>query len=444
MNTSEQTGIDHSPISVQLPDSMARSNSDTMRYPKKPPRWWWATNLLVFMLLMFLGTFWLEGLMSSPVWWAEMLRAAAAAGLIGACADWFSVVAIFRHPLGLAIPHTAVIPKGKDVLADKIETFIIENFSDGRKASEHVKDIRPSKNLAHWFMQAENTSLTAKFAVKIISLLISKGGDEKNLRRLTNSIILALREYNVLPMAGKILRTYYEKGSHHEIIDYAIEFLTEYIDSNPGLFKDDVARKSSWFIPTFIDEIMADSLEDGMRKKLEKLQNRQDATRLQLEGQIFDIIQDLESGTLDAEGMLDVWKRFVGSPEVRRQINELYTFMKRELSAGSSSALEKFEAEIARILDKLCEELHNNLEFQEYVDSQLPKLVEYLSSEGLITVLANVIGNTVKDWTGDKVSAELESAVGEHLQYIRISGTGLGFGLGIVLFGVEWAIFTLV
>lgn len=371
-----------------------------------------------------------------------MIRAIAVAGLIGGCADWFAVVAIFRHPFGLRIPYTAVIPNSKDRIADNIEDFLAKNFSDGKKTSEYIKNIKPAKQLADWLMQTENTEIASRYAVRYISSLMTTKHDPIIRNWLIKTVVSELKDYNILPIGGKILKDLYNRGQHHEIIDLLLNTANSYLENNPGLFVEEVSNNSGWLVPKFADRYLAETLEDGLKEKIEQMEDRDDPTRLDIERHILDLIQRLESGNFDTKKITKWWNVFISSPLVRRQVEELYQVIKSFFEHDGHDT-RKVEAEISRILRVLAQELKENTKLHQEIDAQLPKLAEHLASEGGMKLLAKIIGNTVKGWTGEKVAEELEDAVGEHMQFIRINGTILGGILGFIISGIEQTVVAL-
>ena len=413
------------------------------------------------MLIIFLATFYVEATLTSH-WLVHMVRAGAAAGLIGACADWFAIIAIFRPiriiPIHIVeklrhvelfrlvfrewngeFPHTGMIPKGKDIIADKIKIFFIHVLNDGEKVSALVKDKRPAEQLSKLLMSTPNADLAARELIKLVFQLMTKRNDSVIRNWLTKATISTLKEYNVLPIAGQFLRDQYDKGIHHEIIDSLIDYLADYIKRNPGLFRREVAKKSKWYIPTFVDTYVADSLEESLQEKLSQMRDRKDLTRCEIENLISEVIQQIESGTFDAKKVLVHWKKFIGSPLVRQKFHEVYASVREAISSDDGKNMKKVEFVISRTIISLGQELRENCELQLHIESLLLELVEYFSTAGVIDLLADAVSRTVKDWSGEAVSEKLEGAVGKELQFIRMNGAGLGALLGVILFGIERA-----
>ena len=392
-------------------------------------RRWLATSLLLALVLVFIGTF----LLDAASFWVQLIRSGAEAGIIGGLVDWFAVVAIFRHPLGIPFPHTAVIRKSRDRFAEGIDDFITENFSDAETASEYVREKRPGRKLSEWLTQTRNAEFAAKIVVKSVPALLTPKRDPRIRNLLTRTILGELKEQDVLPTLGQILDHLYRHERHQEVIDALIAFARKYIERHPGLLRKEVSEKTGWLCPGAIDRRIAENVEHALLARLRQLIDRTHPDRCEIDRRINALIVELQQGRLHAETVKRWWTTFVTSEQTRRLIGRLWDAIKVELFGQSEMDTRKIEARLAHGLRSMGEHLRADTELQEEIDDRLSDLAGRISP-AVVDVAAEYLRDAVKDWSGDQVADKLEAAVGKELQYIRFNGTILGCALGLLLF----------
>ena len=392
-------------------------------------RRWLATSLLLSMVLVFIGTF----LLDPASFWVQLIRSGAEAGIVGGLVDWFAVVAIFRHPLGIPFPHTAVIRNSRDRFADGIDDFITENFSDAETASDYIREKKPGRKLSEWLTRTKNAKFAANIIVNSIPPLLTPKRDRRIRDLLTRTIVEELKEQDILPTLGQILDHLYRHERHQEIIDVLIKSAKEYVESHPGLIRRRISENSKRWLPRFLDREYADGVERGLLYELEQLLNRTHPSRREIERNIGQGIAMLRDGRLHAGTVRKWWKTFVTSEQTKGLIGELWDAIKKELFGDGGVNARNIEAKLARGIGTLGAHLRANTELQEEIDHRLSDLAGSVSP-AVVDVGAEYIRDVVKHWPGDKVAEKLEAAVGRELQYIRFNGTVLGSAVGLSLF----------
>ena len=392
-------------------------------------RRWLATGLLCAMALVFIGTF----LLDAASFWVQLVRSGAEAGIVGGLVDWFAVVAIFRHPMGIPFPHTAVIRKSRDRVAEGIDDFIRANFSKAETASEHVREKEPGRKLAEWLTRAGNAELAANIVVTSVPALLTPKRDPRIRDLLTRTIVGELKEQDVLPTLGQILDHLYRQERHQEIVGIVVDFAREYIDSHPGLIRKELSENSTWWIPGFLDRKMADGFEQSLRGELERMADRHHPFRREIDRKIEHLIAELRHGRLHAETVSRWWKKFVTSEQCRHLVEGLWDAVKEELFGQGGVDIGKIEAKLARGLRSAGKHLHADTELQAEIDDRLSDLAGRIGP-AVVEAAGEFVEDEVKDWPGAEVADKLESAVGKELQYIRFNGTILGCAVGILLF----------
>ena len=392
-------------------------------------RRWLAPGLLLLLVLVFIGTF----LLDSSSFWVNMMQSSAEAGIIGGLVDWFAVVAIFRHPAGIPIPHTAVIRKSKDKFAHGTYDFLIEHFSDSSRASQYVEDRRPSKHLSEWLTQAKNAESAAHIVVTSIPALLTPKSDRRIRSFLENTIVEELKKQNISPLLGRILDQFYRRNDHQEIVDVLIDFAKKYVEKNPALLRERVSEASSWFIPGFLDRKMADTVRQSLLDKLEELGNSDHEYRREIDRWMESVIADLKQSRFHAETVKHKWQTFVTSEQTRRLLGGMWKDIKNEVLGDSGADIWKLKVKLADFLQRLGMLLSEDPKLQQEIDARLSDLAGRIAPD-VVDVAAEYLRDEIKGWSGEKVADKLESAVGKELQYIRINGTVLGCFVGFLLF----------
>ena len=394
-----------------------------------PDNWLSATRLLLLMILIFVGTFF----MNEASFWVQMLRSGAEAGIIGGLADWFAVVAIFRHPLGIPLPHTAVLRNSKDDFADGIDKFITDNFSDREAASDYIKEKMPAKWLAEKLTQTENTKIIANTIMKVVLMLMKPNADIRIRLFLTKIIIEELKDVNVLPTIGQMLDHLYRRELHQDLIDELINFAKKFIEDNPGYIQQKVSEGSRSWIPAFVDRAIAQDLEEEILTELEELAERKHQTRLMLDRKAKDLIHDFQQGRLNVDSVRNWWLTFVNSEHVGHLISGLWDAIRNGIATDGGMNARKFESKLAQIIGALGNYLAEDDKLQMEIDARLAELSGSISP-AVVDMAAEYLKSEIEDWPANKVADKLEAAVGKELQYIRINGTVLGCCIGVLLF----------
>ena len=395
---------------------------------------WLAPGLLFILVAVLIGTF----LLDSSLLWVRIIQSSAEAGVIGGLVDWFAVVAIFRHPAGIPIPHTAVIRRSKDRIADGIYHFITSNFSDQNKASQWIEGRRPSKHLSEWLTQPRNAEFAAHVVLNSIPSLLTPKSDYRIRSFVTKTIVEELRKQNISPLLGRFLFQIYRRNHHQDIVDALIRLSKEYIEENRGLINERVSKNTGWLMPKFIDRWIADDVEQSLLDKLEEVSDRNHEFRLGIDSWMKRLIEDLERKRFDARTVRYMWEKFekfTKSEEARQAIEGIWNDIKNELLDDSGVNRTRLRRKLADLLQRVGRQLSEDLELQREIDARLSDLTELIAPD-VADGAGKYIRDQIRGWSAEQVSKKLESAVGKELQYIRINGTILGCFVGFLLFWI--------
>ncbi len=402
----------------------------------------WALALLLLMLAGFV----LSHAMGGQGGWA-WLRAFCEAATVGALADWFAVVALFRRPLGLPIPHTAIIPNSKDRIGDNLAAFVRDHFLDPDSLLERLRVFNPAGRLARWLAQpAQARALaqeTRQLAVQAIDLL-----DETAVRGAIRQFLDdALQRWDAARTAGDVLALLTRDGRHQDLLNAALERLAGYLG------QEDVKARASALLLRFarkewpriiatVDLVasvdnMAGNLADRLARALidelrEVLGQPDHPVRRDYEAWVMAYIERLRADPEVGETVQALKARWLADPQVQHYVQQLWEdvqgLLRRDLQREDSVLARHLET----ALGSLAQRLRRDERLRAALNAHILGAARRLSGRLRHGVTAH-ISRTVKQWDERHLVQELELAVGRDLQYVRFNGTLVGGLIGLAL-----------
>ncbi len=402
----------------------------------------WALALLLLMLAGFV----LSHVMGGQGGWA-WLRAFCEAATVGALADWFAVVALFRRPLGLPIPHTAIIPNSKDRIGDNLAAFVRDHFLDPDSLLERLRVFNPAGRLARWLAQpAQARALaqeTRQLAVQAIDLL-----DEQAVRGAIRQFLDdAMQRWDAARTAGDVLALLTRDGRHQDLLNAALERLAGYLG------QEDVKARASALLLRFarkewpriiatVDLVasvdnMAGNLADRLARALidelrEVLGQPDHPVRRDYEAWVMAYIERLRADPEVGETVQALKARWLADPQVQRYVQQLW----QDVQGLLRRDLEREDSVLARHLEtalgSLAQRLRRDERLRAALNAHILGAARRLSGRLRHGVTAH-ISRTVKQWDERHLVQELELAVGRDLQYVRFNGTLVGGLIGLTL-----------
>ena len=373
--------------------------------------------------------------------WAGYMRMAAHAGMVGGLADWFAVTALFRHPLRIPIPHTALIPRKKDQLGESLGTFVGENFLDPELVSEKVRSAHIPERVGEWLQEDRNRALASDQTGKAVRAVLRVLKDDDATSIIERTIVARITEPAWGPPAGRILSEMLEEERHIPLLDLLADKAHDWVVANPETIERWVREKAPTWAPSLVNELISDrairELDDWTWQiKVDK----QHPVRLALVKFVREFAWDLQN---DPETMhkLEFFKHEVlGRDEVRRAAQSAWQSAKRmiiEASDDQDSALrQKIDELLERVADMLVGDETMRRRFDDYATRTAKYVAVHYSGE-----VTSIIAETVERWDGDEASSKIELLAGKDLQFIRINGTVVGALAGLVIHFLTEVIF---
>jgi uncharacterized membrane-anchored protein YjiN (DUF445 family) len=391
-----------------------------------------ALALLVLMTLIFVAT----STIKADWPWLPYLRAFAEAAMVGACADWFAVVALFRHPLGLPIPHTAIVPNNKDRIGVALGRFITENFLNPREAHRYFLRIDVAGALARWLNKPGNVDqlawqVSGQLAQIVRALPSAELGDafERLARRGIESIPAA-------PLAAKALAVLWAEGAAQATIEQAIVLGESSLGRYKPRLLEIVSEHSGRWVPRWVDRMIVEKVTTGLLDTLQELRDPDHPWRLELAQAVESFIADLANDPNTYAMGERIKSDMLANPLFAEQIRTLWTELQRGVHSGLRERNETIAAGIAIGLRALARWLDEKPEHRRRIN----RTSRLLALRALLPRRAEIgtyVTQVVQNWDAATLVERLELQVGKDLQYIRINGTLVGGLVGLLIFVVS-------
>lgn len=353
--------------------------------------------------------------------------------MVGGLADWFAVTALFRRPLGLPIPHTALIPTRKDQLGTSLGTFVEENFLAGDAIVERLRAARIARRAADWLVAPGNAAIVSRHSAAALAGATDVLRDDEVSGAIEHAVVERIRRIELAPLAGKALAVATDEGRHRPMIDAAIIGAIRFLDEQKDQLRGRFGKESPWWVPEPIDDRIFTKLYNGLRAFLvEVSRNGDHALRHHLDRKLAEFIERLQTDPALA-AKADGWREeLLAHPAVREWIGSIWGELKTGLVAQSADPSSELRRRLERAAAQGGEKLLADQALQDKIDGWLEGVVRYvIDAEG--HQVAELIATTVQRWDPNEASERIEVQVGRDLQFIRINGTVVGGLAGLAI-----------
>jgi uncharacterized membrane-anchored protein YjiN (DUF445 family) len=368
------------------------------------------------------------------------VQAGAEASMVGGVADWFAVTALFRHPLGLPIPHTALIVERKDQFAATLGQFVQENFLNADVLAERIRSARLVPRLAAWLADEANA---ARFAARVADLVVTVAEtlrDEDVQRVLTAELARAVDAVEVAPLAGRALRAIIAEGHHAEFFNAIVSAADRYIAGHYAELRELFEAESPRWVPDAVYRRVFDRLYTRLRQRLVAMAaDPDDEARHQFDEWIAGLPDRLETSPELRERGERLKRDVLGSAGLRDWSSSLWRNAKEALRIQAADPESELRRRLADALVAAGRRLGSDYRLQEglerAVESGSKALADQFHDE-----LAGLVTGTIERWDAAETSSQLELLLGRDLQYIRINGTVVGATVGLALHAIVLAL----
>jgi uncharacterized membrane-anchored protein YjiN (DUF445 family) len=391
-----------------------------------------ATGLLALAAVIFVLARLREGEWS----WLGYVRATAEAAMVGALADWFAVTALFRHPLGLPIPHTAIIKTRKDALGRSLGLFVQDNFLSDVVIGEKIRAAHVSRRLAGWLNQPGSAAAISRHAAAALAGGIEVLDDEDVQGALEQAVLNRVRQLQLAPLAGRALELATNEGRHQELLDAGTRGIIRFLDEHRESLRDRFGQESPWWVPETIDRRIFDKLYDGLRGFLEEVANTPDHEfRRYLDERLAELVVRLQTDPELAARGEKLKEELLDHPAVRAWTGSLWSELKKGLLEQTADPESELRTRLEGAAAAFGRVLVEDSALQEKIDRWVESAALYVVKQERHQV-AELIAATVARWDPDEAAQRIELQVGRDLQFIRINGTIVGGLAGLAIYSL--------
>ncbi|MFE6997553.1 DUF445 domain-containing protein [Microbacterium sp. NPDC057659] len=395
-----------------------------------------ALGALLFMAIAFVIAFALED--RHP--WLSYVRAAAEGGMVGALADWFAVTALFRHPLGLPIPHTAIIPNRKDEIGRSLGEFVETNFLSAEVVRTKLEQTDVARRLGEWLSRPAHAERVGAEGATVATAVLHALSDDD-----VRDVIADLARQNLVdpewgPPAGAWLERIVDAGAHHGAVDLAVDSIATWLDANAHAFQGLVSRRLPSWVPGVAHRLVDDTVYREAVKFVHAVQaDPRHQARIAIDGYLARLADRLQHDPSMRAKLENAKTGLFDSPRVAALAAEAWQAAKTGLIRSLDDPQSGLRTRAASAIADIGTRLTTDAALQSRVDGWVTDAAVF-AVDRYRHDIASIITDTIERWDPAETTEKIELMVGRDLQYIRLNGTVVGALAGVAIFALAHAL----
>lgn len=366
------------------------------------------------------------------------LRAFAEAGMIGGLADWFAVTALFRHPLGIPVPHTAIIPTNKKRIADTLASFLQSNFLTTRIVARRIYRMDVAGAMGQFLMHPAGGEGRMRMGTsRLMGDIVGALDDERLGGIAKQALHKQLRQLQVAPLLGQLLEAAIQQKRHQPVLNGIIGWAAKTLHANEDLIRKMVEERANGILRwTGLDEKLANSIIDGLDRLMTEMAEDPDhELRTKGEEGLAKLAKDLRTKK-SLQKKVEKWKdELLENPTIANWLDGLW----QQGREGLLNAARSPDAAMAGKFGEALTQLGTTLQQDEALRGQINRFARRAivgTTENYGDKIVSLVSDTIDGWDESTLTDRIENVVGSDLQYIRINGTLVGGLVGLVIHGV--------
>jgi uncharacterized membrane-anchored protein YjiN (DUF445 family) len=392
-----------------------------------------ALGLLLFAAVVYLLTTERDGFLG-------FVNAGAEASMVGAIADWFAVTALFRHPLGLPIPHTALIPKRKEMLGRSLEEFVGENFLAEQVIRERAAAVGLSQRVGEWLAEPANATRVVLEAADVARIGLKRISDDDIAAIVNDVLVPRMADEPLAPVLGSLLSEVVADGAHQGLVDLLLTEAHHWLSRNEEVFVDVLSERAPWWAPPALNDKVTRRVHLELLDWLEEIGSVPDSpARSALDKLLADIAEGLLHDPATQERAENLKRRMLEHPQVAATATSLWNAFRRVLVEALADDQGLLVQRLVEEVRRFAHDLLGDVALQQSLDARAVEFVVF-AVERYGGELTAVITHTIDRWDGKEAADKIELHVGKDLQFIRINGTIVGGLVGVLIHTVTVAL----
>jgi uncharacterized membrane-anchored protein YjiN (DUF445 family) len=398
-----------------------------------------ALSFLLGATVIFLVCTWAQA--HGAAAWVGYVRAAAEAGMVGALADWFAVTALFKHPLGIPIPHTAIIKRKKDQLGEGLGAFVRENFMSPEVVETKLRDAQVAGRMGKWLADASHAERVGAEASTVLRVVVEMLRDDDIQQLLDRMIVKRIAQPQWGPPIGRVLASLLEEGRQEALLQLLADRAFEWTLNADEVIERVIERDSPTWSPRWVDNLIGERIHRELMDFTDKVRRnpdhelRRSATKF-----LFEFANDLQHDDSTIAKAENVKEQIMAREEVAKAAETAWTTAKRIILESVDDPSSALRSRIADSVVHIGESLRDDSDLRDKVDNWIVRAAQHLV-EQYGTEITAIITETIERWDADEASRRIELHVGRDLQFIRINGTVVGSLAGLVIYSVAQLLF---
>jgi len=423
-------------MSTPLPPGLAPTADDEIKRVRLMRMKRVASLMLVGVAVLFVVTKFYEARFP----WLGYIRAFSEAAMIGGIADWFAVTALFRHPLGIPIPHTAIVPARKDRIGTALGNFVQRNFLTREVVVSKLQVMKLGERAATWLAEPEHSRTLAQQVARGLVGATAVLKDEDVQAVVDRSIVSRMRTMQVAPLIARVFELMTAGGRHQTLLDDALRLAARFLEENEEMIRARVKAESPWWVPGAVENRLGDKIVGGVEKTLVAVAaDPEHPLRVRYDEAVDRFVISLRSNPEVIAKAEQLKLELLSHPSVGEFSSSVWTDVKERLTGYAEKLATDAESEpdqIERWLTGLGQKVLEDPELAAKVNGWVVEIVTYAVEQAREEV-AKLIAGTVAAWDANATSRKIELQIGRDLQFIRINGTIVGGLVGVLLYVVS-------
>jgi uncharacterized membrane-anchored protein YjiN (DUF445 family) len=387
-----------------------------------------ATGLLIAMACLFVVAHRFESSHAA----IGFVRAFAEAALVGALADWFAVTALFRHPLGLPIPHTAIIQKNKDRIGASVAGFLEQNFMTHAVVSNELRQLDFVGAVSQWIAEEKNSTAVARQIVAGIPAALRLVDDDQVGRFIRARIDSGFRQIRVASLLADVLTLLLADRQHQELFDQLLTMVSSALQKNHAFIRQKIHEHSPRWMPRIVDDKFFIRLLEGLGSVIDDMREPESEWRARFQKAVEELVEKLRSSPEYEVRIATLVDAALAHPDFHGLIHRVWQDLRRRLLDDIAAPQSRVTMQIARAISALGVALESDPQVREKLNDWLREWATnaVVQQRGAIAAL---VERVIGQWDAETVAQKFEHYIGSDLQYIRINGTMVGGLVGVLL-----------